>query len=330
MPGAVADLRRLGVDPAGPPVRRASATSTATARVEARFRPGPGLGVRRTALHAALSRRRRDAGVEVGSRPVDGVVEDARRPRAASTASGRASWSPPTACTPRSAGCLGLDRPHGRHRRATGCAGTIAVAPWTPYVEVHWAPRGRGLRDPGRPTTWSASPSSPRAGGRLRRAARRLPAAGASGWPGAGVAAVRGAGPLRQRVAPRWPGACCWSATRPATSTRSPARGWRVGWAAARPPRAVWRRSPAGLRGGLAGRGSAVVVVDRGAARRDPSTVAAHPAWCRRPTRCPLSTPGWSTSWPDPVWYAERRPGHPLCLPVRCGQRGQRPSALKC
>ena len=48
---------------------------------------------------------------------------------------------------------------------ASGCAATSRSAPWTSYVEVHWAPRRRGLRDAGR--------RRPGRRGRARPTARR-------------------------------------------------------------------------------------------------------------------------------------------------------------
>ena len=52
MPGGLAELTALGVDPAGMPFRGIAYLSERQ-RAEARFRNGPGRGVRRTTLHAA-------------------------------------------------------------------------------------------------------------------------------------------------------------------------------------------------------------------------------------------------------------------------------------
>src|SRR5205823_3435093 len=56
MPGGLAQLASLGVDPAGMPFRGIAYVSVRR-RAEARFRYGPGWGVRRTTLHAALAAR---------------------------------------------------------------------------------------------------------------------------------------------------------------------------------------------------------------------------------------------------------------------------------
>jgi flavin-dependent dehydrogenase len=54
MPGGLAELRRLGVDPMGMPLR-GIAYQDGRRRAEAPFRQGAGRGVRRTSLHAALA-----------------------------------------------------------------------------------------------------------------------------------------------------------------------------------------------------------------------------------------------------------------------------------
>ncbi|ERK69234.1 hypothetical protein N136_04444, partial [Leifsonia aquatica ATCC 14665] len=56
MPGALAALHRIGVDPAGRPLA-GIAYIDRDARVEHRFAERPGRGVRRTVLHAALAER---------------------------------------------------------------------------------------------------------------------------------------------------------------------------------------------------------------------------------------------------------------------------------
>ena len=62
MPGTLAALHRLGVDPAGHPLRGIAYRSPGRA-VEHAFRAGPGRGVRRTVLHEALLGRASELGV---------------------------------------------------------------------------------------------------------------------------------------------------------------------------------------------------------------------------------------------------------------------------
>src|SRR6202048_1438799 len=63
MPGGLAELTSLGVAPAGLPFHGIAYVSE-TRRAEARFRTGPGRGVRRTTLHAALAARAKEEDTE--------------------------------------------------------------------------------------------------------------------------------------------------------------------------------------------------------------------------------------------------------------------------
>ena len=77
MPGAVAELAALGVRPAGRDLEGIRYLDGAAAGdgVTARFAAGPGRGVRRTVLHAALAAELARAGVEVDPRPVRAVQD---------------------------------------------------------------------------------------------------------------------------------------------------------------------------------------------------------------------------------------------------------------
>ncbi|WP_205473675.1 NAD(P)/FAD-dependent oxidoreductase [Nocardioides sp. SYSU D00038] len=135
MPGALGELLELGVDPAGHPfdgIRYLSAHTEATAD----FARGPGRGIRRTTLHAALHDAALAAGARIEQRSVhevhqddDGVVVDGVR-----------------------AGHLvAADGLHSPVRRRLGLDVTVRgpsrfgqrrhyrVRPWSSYVEVHWA-----------------------------------------------------------------------------------------------------------------------------------------------------------------------------------------------
>jgi flavin-dependent dehydrogenase len=136
MPAAVADLAALGIDPAGrrlAGIRYLGGGHTA----DAPFRHGEGRGVRRTTLHRALCDAVADAGVKVVQRAV-GEVEV--RPGhvlvdgepAAYLIAADGLHSPVRRM-------LGLDRPVERRRRF-GQRVHVEMEPWTPYVEVHWAP----------------------------------------------------------------------------------------------------------------------------------------------------------------------------------------------
>lgn len=143
MPRGVAALRRLGVAleagvgvlPAG--IRYVDAAGAHPA-AEGRFDGGPGLGIRRTELHAALCARAGRLGVELlwntqaTALAADGIE----------TGNGRV----------RARFVVGADGLHSRVRRWAGLAGRPArgqryglatqhydARAWTDLVEVHWA-----------------------------------------------------------------------------------------------------------------------------------------------------------------------------------------------
>ena len=76
MPGGLAELVSLGVDPAGMPLR-GIAYLDEQRRVEAPFRGSVGRGVRRTTLHAALASRAKEQDTEWISTRITNVDQDA-------------------------------------------------------------------------------------------------------------------------------------------------------------------------------------------------------------------------------------------------------------
>ncbi|TQS21574.1 monooxygenase [Microbispora hainanensis] len=256
MPTGAAALADLGVDvPDGRPFRGIRYVD-GPHRVQAEFRNGPGLGVRRTALHTALALRARDLGVRVVPGRVDVVHATGEGVRAhvtggpdlcglelcdlelcdlelcglelcglrgrepcgrelrgrevraplgqefrAGEPSGRevdARWlvaadglhSPIRSR-------LGLGLP-ARGPRRYGLRRHYRVAPWTDFVEVHWAPGGEAYVTPvGDDLIGVAVLSSERR--TYDEHLARFPdlLARLDGPP---VTPVRGAGPLRQRA----------------------------------------------------------------------------------------------------------------------------------
>ncbi len=193
MPGGLAELTSLGIDPPGLPFRGISYCS-GHRRAEARFRECPGRGVRRTTLHAALAARAKEQDTEWISTRVTRVNQDA----AGVTAAGvRAKW------------LVAADGLHSSVRRAVGInavAGKprrygvrchFAVPAWSEFVEVHWSPWGEAYVTPVEPDLVGVAILSrhrpelgwfPDLAARLRGEAHGQP---------------RGCGPLRQVVSRR-------------------------------------------------------------------------------------------------------------------------------
>ena len=138
MPGAVRALASLGVDPAGWPIA-GIAYADGARRVEHTFARGPGRGVRRTTLHAALAARAADLGVDVVRARVTEVEQDERSVLAAGL---RGRWL--LACdglhsTVRRLVGLEVGAPARRAHRRFGLRRHFRVAPWSDMVEVHWS-----------------------------------------------------------------------------------------------------------------------------------------------------------------------------------------------
>ena len=163
-------------------------------RAQARFRSGPGRGVRRTTLQAALAARAKEQDTEWIRARVTSVQQDAQGVTAAGV---RAKW------------LVAADGLHSAVRRAVGIkatAGTprrhgvrwhFTVPAWSEFVEVHWSRGGEAYVTPVEPDLVGVAILS---GGRpdlswFPRLARRL--------EGAGRGRARGCGPLRQVVSRR-------------------------------------------------------------------------------------------------------------------------------
>jgi flavin-dependent dehydrogenase len=144
MPGGLAALAALGVDPAGMPFR-GIAYLHGHKRVEALFRGGPGRGVRRTTLHAALAEKALEAGVKWVAQRVTSLRMDTEGVEAQGI---RARW------------LIAADGLHSSVRRALGIP-VVAGSPrrygvrwhfgtpaWSEFVEVHWSPWGEAYVTP--------------------------------------------------------------------------------------------------------------------------------------------------------------------------------------
>jgi flavin-dependent dehydrogenase len=193
MPGGLGELMSLGVDPPGMPFHGIAYVSDHR-RAEARFRSGPGRGVRRTTLHAALAARAKEQDTDWIRAKVTTVEQDARGVTAAGV---RAKW------------LVAADGLHSAVRRAVGIKAVAGrprrygvrrhfrVPVWSEFVEVHWSRWGEAYVTPVEPDLVGVAILSRGQDdlGWFPRLAEHL--AGAERGP------ARGCGPLRQVVSRR-------------------------------------------------------------------------------------------------------------------------------
>jgi len=193
MPGGLAELTSLGVDPAGMPFHGIAYVNEHR-RAEARFRNGPGRGVRRTTLHAALAARAKEQDTDWIRAKVTTVEQDARGVTAAGV---RAKW------------LVAADGLHSAVRRAVGIKATAGtprrygvrrhyrVPVWSELVEVYWSRWGEAYVTPVEPDLVGVAILS-RGQPDLAWFPRLAEHLGCAG-PGP----ARGCGPLRQVVSRR-------------------------------------------------------------------------------------------------------------------------------
>ena len=195
MPAAVERLEAIGVYPAGLPFRGIRYLD-ASHRADALFSRHHGLGVRRTALHAAFTQRADQLAIPVVPVRVTDFAQHSDRVIAAGiearylVAADGLHSSIRRACT--------LDPRPARHCRV-GLRRHYRVAPWSDMVEVYWSPGAEAYVTPvAEQLVGVAILGDSRGDFDSRLAAfpalrERLAAAGPTGN-------VRGAGPLRQDV----------------------------------------------------------------------------------------------------------------------------------
>lgn len=198
MPGALAALADVGVAPDGEDltgIRYLAGHHT----VASPFRSGHGRGVRRTTLHATMRAAAATAGISLEQRSArtvrslpDGVVVDEQPFRYVIAADGLHS---------RVRHQLGLEgRP--THRRRYGLRRHYRLAPWTSFVEVHWAACAEAYVTPVTADTVGVALLSS-ARGSFDDHLGRFPSLRARLGDAAPLGEVLGAGPLRQRARSR-------------------------------------------------------------------------------------------------------------------------------
>jgi len=197
MPAALAGLHDLGVRPEGHRIDGIRYVDPAHS-VDARFRSGPGRGVARTALHAALLDTVATVGVPVVHRAVATVTDRGGHVEVDGTPARHLVAADGLHSTVRR--LVGLEATV-RSRRRFGLRCHLATAPWTTYVEVHWSPAGEAYVTPVAPDRVGLAVLTDR-----RQPLAELLAAFptlAPRLPDVVPTPTRGAGPLRQRSTAR-------------------------------------------------------------------------------------------------------------------------------
>nr|WP_329956417.1 NAD(P)/FAD-dependent oxidoreductase [Catenulispora pinistramenti] len=216
MPPAVAALRALGVDPVGRRLRGIRYCDP-THSVDAEFRSGPGRGVRRTVLHAALAERAEAVGVELVPKRItefsqsaacvqadgltarflvaaDGLHSPIRRACNLDPAS-----AAPSASVSLSASASASAVPAPARPARYGLRRHFQTAPWTDFVEVHWSRASEAYVTPVDDGLVGVAILGP-AGATFDERLAAFPALRERLAGAEGAGPVRGAGPLRQAV----------------------------------------------------------------------------------------------------------------------------------
>jgi flavin-dependent dehydrogenase len=184
--------------------------------VEGPFPGPPGIGVRRTDLHAALVRRAVAVGVDLrwGVR-VEGLHGDPRGPHGAGVIAARGPGGGRAESGPgplRARFVVAADGLHSPLRRAAGLEGRpararrfglrrhFAIAPWTDHVEVHWGDGVEAYVTPLGADLVGVALLFAEQAPDFDRQLRRFPALAARIAGAAQASRQRGAGPLEQRV----------------------------------------------------------------------------------------------------------------------------------
>jgi len=202
MPGALAVLDRLGVDPSGMPITGIT-YAQGSRSITHHFSSTLGRGVRRLELHDALSARAADLGVARIEAKVSSIAQASDIVELAGISAAYV-----LACDGLHspvARMLGLTLPEPTRRRRYGLRQHFAIAPWSDTVEVHYGRNAEVYITPiaehevGVAVLGPQHTSFDAAVADIRSLASRLDGAQPS-------SSLRGAGPFRQRTRARTSG----------------------------------------------------------------------------------------------------------------------------
>jgi flavin-dependent dehydrogenase len=200
MPHTLRHVERLGVHPYGRPLRGISYRD-GNSHVDAPFRHGAGRGVRRTVLHGALLDAAAAAGVRICHEDAGEISQDATSVRAGNWRARYLAAADGLHSPIRRS--LGLERPSPGARR-WGIRRHVQIAPWSDYVEVHWATGAEAYVTPIADDCVGIAMLTPRRGG-FDAHLEEFPAL-RDRIDGRPHEPDRAAGPLRQRVSSRTAG----------------------------------------------------------------------------------------------------------------------------
>jgi flavin-dependent dehydrogenase len=198
MPHTVAQLERLGVALHGRPFRGITYLDD-DHRVEAVFRAGDGIGVRRTALSESLHDAAADAGVRFVHRDIGPVSQDRAAVRCGDLQARYLAAADGLHSPIRRS--LGLERP-SRGRRRWGIRRHVGISPWSDTVEVYWSSHTEAYVTPVADDCVGVAVLTTRQGGFDDQIAA-FPALAARLAGADRSSADRAAGPLRQSVTHR-------------------------------------------------------------------------------------------------------------------------------